>query len=50
MRKVEVQKKEEIKRAEDESRRHWIALFRLGAKLFPSDFLKEAKKLEKQTA
>lgn len=48
--KVKVQKKEEIKKVENESRRHWIALFRLGAKLFPNDFLKEAKKLEKQTA
>lgn len=47
--KVKVKTKEEIKKAEDEKRRHSVGLIESLAKLYPIDFLKVAKKLEKQT-
>lgn len=46
--KVKVQTKEEKEKTVAELRRHYIGLFRIGARLFPKELLKEAKKLEKQ--
>lgn len=54
MSKIKIKSKEEIKKAEDEKRRHAVGLMKSLSELFTDDYLQIArkieKKLEKQTA